>query len=125
MKIRIQGNTIRLRLSQGEVNALNEVGQVEESIQFGATPQETLRYTLQKADVREMGVSYAGHEMKVFVPAGLVCAWAETDQVGLEQEMNLGEGKSLRILVEKDFKCLTPRQGEDENDNFPNPKASC
>jgi hypothetical protein len=34
----------------------------------------------------------------------------------------------LRILVEKDFACLAPREGEDESDMFPNPlsgKETC
>jgi hypothetical protein len=31
----------------------------------------------------------------------------------------------LRIVVEKDFACLTAREGEDESDNFANPNATC
>jgi hypothetical protein len=31
----------------------------------------------------------------------------------------------LRIVVEKDFACLTAREGEDESDNFPNPNPTC
>jgi hypothetical protein len=30
----------------------------------------------------------------------------------------------LKILVEKDFACLAPREGEDESDMFPHPKAA-
>jgi hypothetical protein len=31
----------------------------------------------------------------------------------------------LRILVEKDWNCLTPRAGEDDSDSFANPNKSC
>jgi hypothetical protein len=31
----------------------------------------------------------------------------------------------LRIVIEKDFACLTVREGEDESDNFPNPNPRC
>jgi hypothetical protein len=36
-------------------------------------------------------------------------------------EQVLDDGAKLTILVEKDFACLTPREGEDESDMFPNP----
>jgi hypothetical protein len=29
----------------------------------------------------------------------------------------------LGILVEKDFACLAPREGEDESDMYPHPEA--
>ncbi|MGH8167708.1 MAG: DUF7009 family protein [Woeseiaceae bacterium] len=38
------------------------------------------------------------------------------------------DGDELSILVEKDFACLAPREGEDDSDKFPNPlegKATC
>ena len=125
MEIRIQGNSIRLRLSQAEVDHLGKTGKVEDRIQFGTTAAESLRYVMESAAIREMGASYSANEIKVFIPANLVTKWVSTDQVGLEHEMDLGGGNFLRILVEKDFKCLTPRAGEDESDYFPNPKGVC
>ena len=29
----------------------------------------------------------------------------------------------FRILVEKDFTCIEPRDGEDQSDLYPNPKS--
>ncbi|GIT14245.1 MAG: hypothetical protein CM1200mP36_00010 [Gammaproteobacteria bacterium] len=38
-------------------------------------------------------------------------------------EQSLDDGGRLKILVEKDFVCLAPREGEeDEADMFPNPR---
>jgi hypothetical protein len=37
----------------------------------------------------------------------------------------VGDGKTLRILVEKDFACLTKPPHEDDADAFPNPNKSC
>lgn len=125
MKIRIQGNSIRLRLSQSEVQAFAENGRVEDCIQFGSAPEESLVYVMERANVRQLGASYAPNQVKIFVPAETGAEWASTDLVGMENEMDLGDGNSLRILVEKDFKCLTERAGEDESDNFPNPNVSC
>jgi hypothetical protein len=49
--------------------------------------------------------------------------WAESEKVSISSEQNLDDGEQLRILVEKDFACLAPRDGEDESDMFPNPDA--
>lgn len=49
----------------------------------------------------------------------------ETRQIGVDGEQTLGNGRSLRILIEKDFQCLYAgkRQVEYEfdSDAFPNP----
>ncbi len=34
---------------------------------------------------------------------------------------DVDDGDSLKILVEKDFACLAPREGEDESDMYPHP----
>ena len=45
MKLRLQGNSVRLRLTRSEVERLRETGLVEESVDFG--PGELLAYRLQ------------------------------------------------------------------------------
>ena len=44
--------------------------------------------------------------------------------MSLRGEQSLGDG-TLSLLIEKDFKCLTPREGEDEYDGFANPNLTC
>ena len=58
--------------------------------------------------------------VQVSVPRAQARSWADSDQVGLE-----AEHQGIAILVEKDFKCLTPRKNEDDGDAFPNPKTAC
>jgi hypothetical protein len=50
-------------------------------------------------------------------------AWASTEQVSIQGEQMLDEGGTLKILVEKDFVCLTGRDDEDESDMYPHPEA--
>ena len=45
MKLRLQGNSVRLRLTRSEVERLRETGLVEESIEFDSG--ESLVYRLQ------------------------------------------------------------------------------
>lgn len=121
MKIRIQGNSIRLRLSQSEVAAFGEKKMVQDSTQFGASPDDTLIYSLEMAQLKEPGAAYAPNHIKVFIPENMGQHWANSEEVGISHESKLGDGAVLKILVEKDFQCLTTRPGEDESDNFPNP----
>ncbi len=121
MKIRIQGNSIRLRLSQSEVVTFSGRKLVQDSTQFGPTPEETLIYSLEMAAIKEPGAAYSPNHIKVFVPENIAQAWANSDEVSIIYDSPLGNGAMLKILVEKDFQCRTTRPGEDESDNFPNP----
>jgi hypothetical protein len=49
--------------------------------------------------------------------------WDANDKVGFENTVSLKNGKTLHLLLEKDFTCLDDR-GEDESDNYPNPKMA-
>ena len=46
--------------------------------------------------------------------------WASGDVVGMETE----EDAEVRILIEKDFACVKPREGEDESDMIEHPTAA-
>ena len=125
MKLRILDDSLRLRLPHGEVRQLRDTGRVEAAIRFGPGPEQRLVYALVAVpDAQRISATLTDREIAVHLPRALVHAWADGDQVSLHAEQSLGEG-TLQILVEKDFKCLTPRPGEDDYDGFANPKASC
>jgi len=121
MKIRIKGNSLRLRLTQSEVQQLHQEGFVEEKIMFGIDPTEHLRYKIAKSKNIVINVSYKPNEITVTVPENMLATWASTNLVGLEHQIKLEGEERLSILIEKDFKCLQERPGEDESDMFPNP----
>ena len=126
MKLRIRGNTLRLRLSRSETNELAERGEVRDGIAFGPLAADRLGYSLVASD--DAAVTFArlsGSSVEVFAPKALVREWAASDTVGFEAEQAIGDGSFLKILVEKDFACLTPRTGEDDTDAFPNPNETC
>ena len=72
----------------------------------------------------EARAKFEDHCLSVSVPAGDADNWIGSEQVGIEAMQPLGGGKFLRILVEKDFACLTERVGEDDADTFPVPLAA-
>lgn len=98
-----------------------------DGISFGATPTVALSYRLERSDLPEMTASFSNNCICVYVPEDQASTWAGSEQeVGMEHLVRFdGNGNSLRILIEKDFKCLAERPGEDESDNFPNPNLSC
>jgi len=115
MKLRIKGNTLRFRLSEPEVNMLEEGKLVVDKTEF---PSASLVYTVDPGEISSADF-YRG-EVKVTLSKDEIVMRAETDQVGISIESHLKNGNILSILVEKDFKCLTVRQ-EDESEMYPNP----
>ena len=121
MKLRIKGPTLRLRLTQAEVQALLDEGVVEERVPFAAGV--SLVYRLRRAAAADgISATFRNGTLEVLVPERNAREWCTTQLVTLAREQPLPEG-ALRITLEKDFACLAPREGEDESDNFPHPEA--
>jgi hypothetical protein len=123
MKLRIKGNSLRLRLTRGEVARLGETGQVEDTIRFGPGVQMT--YALSTAEVAHVQAGFDLSGITVQVPTATVQQWVGSEQVGFEHEQDLGSGESLRLLIEKDFACLSVRPHEDDSDAYANPATTC
>jgi hypothetical protein len=125
MKLRIRGDSLRLRLEQHEVARLRDEGRIEQAVHFGPGDEARLVYAVvAEATLAEPVAELRARMIVVRLPGDRVRAWADGDDVGIESAQPLGAGRSLRLLVEKDFRCLAPRAGEDEGDGFPNPAAS-
>ena len=99
MKIRIKDNSIRLRLTQSEVDLLSKQGKVEKKTYF--TAQNTLIYAIESTDVTEMKATFANGKITVFVPKNDAQTWVNTEQVGMECLSPIGNNVHLKILVEK------------------------
>ena len=127
MKLRVRGNSIRLRLTRIEVDTLRDVGLVGSTLNFpgGATIEYVLEST--PASV-SLSAQFANNTIRVRLPESAVKEWADSEQVSISAEQNLDDSGVLTLLVEKDFACLSPRETEDEADMFPHPdegKESC
>jgi len=122
MKLRIKGNSMRLRVSPSEMKRLLSEGRIEETIHFGPEPDARLTYALeQSASKIEMAVRYRPQEVTVILSTENARSWAEGDEVGIYGSFNVGHGQ-LELVIEKDFACLDRREGNE--DTFPNPKGA-
>ncbi|MEO9483919.1 MAG: hypothetical protein ABJG47_10755 [Ekhidna sp.] len=122
MKLRIRGNSIRIRLMQGEVKQFAEEGLVSETVEFPGNVAFT--YSLKVSAGFE--ASFQDSHMEFCIPKNEANPWiASNEDLALTASFDLVNGNALKLLVEKDLACLTVRDGEDESDAFPNPKSNC
>jgi hypothetical protein len=122
MKIRIQGNSIRYRLRQPEVENFKKYGSVTEVIRLGKASTDQLRFILQRSTCNEMRVQFENATTIIHVPQPMADTWTDSDLVGFDAIVEIDNG--LKVLVEKDFKCL---DGSDEDNvgAYPNPAKQC
>jgi hypothetical protein len=123
MKIRIQGDSLRIRTLRTEVARLLAGECLEETIHFAPESSAKFTYALkQDSSVSVLTVQHSMNRVAILIPVDQANAWGVTDQVGIEGDISLGDNWSLSLLVEKDFACLD-RNGEEHQDTFPNPSA--
>jgi len=115
----MKGDSLRLRLTRGEVQQLAQTGRVEERVHFGA--HGALIYRLQRAPAAAaIGATFADGVIEIQVPDATAREWCDSELVTLDA-VQREAAVDLRIIVEKDFACLAPLTDEDESDNFRHP----
>jgi hypothetical protein len=123
MKLRIRGHSIRLRLTQTEVDTLRDAGIVAEHTAFGSG--RALTYAVVCADDADtIRAGFEEDRITVSIPRSQVVGWVDSDQVSLEGSQAAAGGEVLALLVEKDFKCLHRPPAVDDADTFPHPLAA-
>ncbi len=123
MKLRIRGNSLRLRLKRGEVELVAAGESVIEETRF---PGAALSYRLDVTDGEAIQANLVDGGLVICLPESKVAAWATTDEVSLMADQELPDGGKLSLLIEKDFSCLEPGHGrdcDDDADTFPHPRA--
>lgn len=122
MKLRIQNDAIRLRLTVSEVGRIGAGQSVVATTRFpgGAA----LTYALVTTREPDMSASLEGQTLTVRIPQAEAQAWAGDDgRVSLACEPDEAHRRPA-LLVEKDFACLAPRPGDEGQDLFVNPRAA-
>ena len=123
MKLRIKGNSLRLRLLQSELATFLDIGRIEATIQFTTEEGGNLTYTLgHDRSTSSIAVRYADRAITVVLPTAVAESWAKGAQVGIYASVDLGNKGRLEVSVEKDFACRDLGDVENE-DTFPHPSA--
>ena len=120
MKLRIKENSIRIRLTRSEIDYFRNHNSIEEKTDFGSS---MFGYVLRKEPVnKNLSATFNDNKIILNIPESLAREWTETELIGIENELDIGNGKKLFLLIEKDFKCLD-QVAENQDDNFENPLA--
>jgi hypothetical protein len=123
MKLRIKGNSIRLRLLRSEVEQFAAERVISDEIRFGSN---VLRYTVAMSPSSEsISAEFADNEITVSIPEADARRWTAGDEVGFEVQQSIGPNDILTIIVEKDFVCIDRPDDPDRNNAYPNPNIEC
>jgi hypothetical protein len=123
MKLRIKGNSLRVRVTRSELMKLIDTGHIEETIYFSSKEQSRLTYALEhESGLNSPTLRYQWPEVVLVLPKKEATTWAESNQVGVYASVDLGPVGTLVLIVEKDFACLDLSDA-DNLDTFPNPNA--
>ncbi len=133
MKLRIRGNSLRLRLLRGEVEQFGKTGRITETIRFGTSAATQLSYVLEAdGEARQISAKFADNKVTVMIPDRMARNWVKSEEVTLMNEQPIENGKQngtsenvLKILIEKDFVCLDRKDDSDNIDAFPHPTGKC
>jgi hypothetical protein len=124
MKLRLHRNSVRYRLSPADVTRLDSGGSISETTAFG--PELEFSYSLRvRADIEAMRAVLNNHSLSVEIPAALVHDWSNTRAVGLHDIQSFSNGKTLEILIEKDFECRDEGMNDPREALYPNPGKAC
>ena len=94
MKLRIDHNCLRLRLTADDLRELAAEGQLAETTIIG----KPLTYALEPGDTPNVAASFIDGRINVIVPRELLERWASGDEITIEASQ-----PPLRILIEKDL----------------------
>jgi hypothetical protein len=105
MKLRIEDNSLRLRLSEEEVQHFADAGRVAAVVALGLTAADSLTYALERAENEEFRITHGAGAITVKVPAALANHWTGSDQNGFSATLMMANDQPLKILIEKDLDC--------------------
>lgn len=119
MKLRIKGDSVRLRLGRSEVERLAVAGIVRETTTFDLTGHQRLEYRL-VADpaVGALVVTWTEGVLEVRLPRAQADAWGRSSEVGISANQPIEGGRTLRVLIEKDLECLDAPAHEPQDDAY-------
>jgi hypothetical protein len=119
VKLKLHGNSIRLRLTRSEVARFGACGRLEEVFEYGPSPDQQLIYGIESVKSDSIGIRVGQNAIFALIPAALAHEWAASDRVGVWGEVNHPDGRRVDVLIEKEFRRI--HGGKSDPDLYPNP----
>ena len=120
MKLRLRGNSLRLRLNQNDVASLASGRTLTETLTFPGDAK--LLYTLRTAESSlDASAQLLASTIAVTLPEEKTRRWAAGDDIGIYFELPTAD-RVLKIAVEKDLECVDAPA--EERDPFEYPRET-
>ena len=102
MKLRIDGDSLRIRVSEDELAAFQRDGRVEDKTRFG--PGMALTYCLVRdQSTTDPRADLNGGAIHIRLPADACNTWCTSDEEAIQGRQAIGGDQQLDIVVEKDL----------------------
>jgi hypothetical protein len=126
MKLRLRGNSIRIRLDRRDIERLIDRGRIDDALRFGPGLAFSYAVEVGVAPRDRPKASYADGRLTIRIETEDAEEWLAGERVGFDHEQAV-DGGVVRVLLEKDFACIDRPVGEEADDAyaFPNPSAVC
>jgi hypothetical protein len=126
MKLRLKGNSIRVRLDRRDIERMIDKGRVEDAVRFGPGLAFSYAVEMGPAPRERPRASYADGRLLIRIDPDDAEEWLASDRVGFDHQQPV-DGGVVRVLLEKDFACIDrpAREEADDAHAFPNPSAVC
>ena len=113
MKLRIHGNSLRLRVSESDLSRLRWEGRVECWMAVG--PKQRLTYSIESSPQADrLTATFECDALTLLIPAQWVESWSSDGGVGFESMQDIDGDQKLHIVVEQDLPCRHPHPQESE-----------
>jgi hypothetical protein len=124
MKLRIKGNSIRLRLLRSEVERFAADNFVSDEVRFGTATDQALKYSIATSDgIEVVTAQFSDNQILILLPESIALDWTTTDRISIQASQEISEGCELTLLIEKDFECVGRPDDPDREDSFENPNV--
>ena len=123
MKLRLKGNSIRLRVVRSELAKLQAGERIQETLTFPGNPSTTLEYILGVGPSDQpVQAAFSSQQIVVMISPDQLTSWSGEHQVGIYASLPVSKDLDLDLAIEKDFACLD-LSDEENKDTFANPLA--
>ena len=108
MKLRIHGNSLRLRVSESELSRLRWEGRVESWTALG--PKQRLTYSIESSPQTDrLAATFECDALTLLIPSQWVEGWTADGTEGFESMQEIDGDQKLHIVVERDLPCRHPQ----------------
>jgi hypothetical protein len=110
MKLRLDKDTVRLRLSSDEKKVLKANKSITE--QFHISAESRFSYSIQVVDHPDAcAVNFKSNSLEINIPKAMADKWIDSNQVGIKEKIVTDEGGKIVLFVEED---LPPRKSREK-----------